>query len=149
MGTLNQMWANHQLTSLSVADQAACLSVGRTDGQTNSSPARLPAAAVLTLHVAGLLLARLSTLVEGKLSGKEVLFTLVIERLLRKRSEVGEGESEAAPSGGYTLSEATRTRTGSGFFWCRPTHTARGGAFATLDSLESRAPLQEIHRVAS
>lgn len=62
---------------------------GRTDGQTSSSPARLPAATVLTLHVAGLLLARLSTLVEGKLSGKEVLFTLVIERLLRKRSEVG------------------------------------------------------------
>lgn len=90
MGTLNQMWANHQLTSLSVADQVACLSSNRrTDGQTSSSPARLPAAPVLTLYVAGLLLARLSTLVEGKLSGKEVLFTLVIERLLRKRSEVG------------------------------------------------------------
>lgn len=47
---------------------------------------------VLTIHVAGLLLARLFALVERKLSGKEILFTLVIERLLRKRGMMGNGE---------------------------------------------------------
>ena len=55
-------------------------------------PTRLPAALVLTVDVAGLLLARLFALVEGKLSGKEVLFTLVIERLLRKRRSQKEEE---------------------------------------------------------
>lgn len=51
-----------------------------------SLPLRSRAAApVLTVQVAGLLLARLFALVERKLSGKEVLFTLVIDGLLRRR----------------------------------------------------------------
>lgn len=41
---------------------------------------------VLTLHIACFLLARILVLVEGELAGKEVLFTLVIEGLRRKRS---------------------------------------------------------------
>lgn len=40
---------------------------------------------VLTVHIACFRLTRLLVLVEGELAGKEVLFTLVIEGLLRKR----------------------------------------------------------------
>lgn len=71
---------DRQVTSLSVADQ---LVLRQTD-RPHCRPAS-PAALVLTVNIAGLLFARLFALVEGKLSGKEVLFTLVIERLLRKR----------------------------------------------------------------
>lgn len=71
---------DHQVTSLSVADQVLL----RQTDRPHCRPAS-PAALVLTVNVAGLLLACLFALVEGKLSGKEVLFTLVIERLLRKR----------------------------------------------------------------
>lgn len=66
------------------ADLFLSLANGPSGRQTT---ARLPAAVatVLTLHVAGLQLTRLFALVEGKLSGKEVLSTPVTERLLRKR----------------------------------------------------------------
>lgn len=74
------------MTSLSVADQ---LVLRQTD-RPHCRPAS-PAALVLTVNVAGLLFACLFALVEGKLSGKEVLFTLVIERLLRKRRRRGDG----------------------------------------------------------
>lgn len=77
---------DRQVTSLSVADQ---LVLRQTD-RPHCRPAS-PAALVLTVNVAGLLFARLFALVEGKLSGKEVLFTLVIERLLRKRRRRGDG----------------------------------------------------------
>lgn len=40
---------------------------------------------VLTVNITALLLTCILALVERELSGKEVLFTLVIERLLRKR----------------------------------------------------------------
>ena len=63
----------HQLISLPAADQSSL-----------RDPAP-PPAPVLTIDVAGLLLARLFALVERKLSGKEVLFTLVIEGLLRRK----------------------------------------------------------------
>lgn len=71
----------HQLTSLPVADQSP---LRQTDRPT-PPPHFLSLAPVLTVDVAGLLLARLFALVERKLSGKEVLFTLVIEGLLRRK----------------------------------------------------------------
>lgn len=40
---------------------------------------------VLTVHIACFLLTRLLVLVERELAGKQILFTLVIEGLLRKR----------------------------------------------------------------
>lgn len=76
----------HQLTSLPVADQS---SFRQTVRPHPASPVTL----VLTVDIAGLLLARLFALVERKLSGKEVLFTLVIDRLLgrKRRRRRGDG----------------------------------------------------------
>lgn len=83
----------HQLTSLPVTDQSSLRQTAR--------PAS-PFALVLTVDIAGLLLARLFALVERKLSGKEVLFTLVIERLLRRkrRRRRGDGIKKRGGRGG-------------------------------------------------
>lgn len=53
----------------------------------------------LTVGVAGLLLARLFGLVERELSGKEVLFTLVIDGLLRKRRVMGRKKTQEEEEG--------------------------------------------------
>lgn len=80
--TTRLLFNNHQLSSLSVTDQS-CLR--QTDLRS-----RLPSALVLTVDVAGLLIACLSALVEGKLSGKHVLFTLRVGAGGEK-GEAGEG----------------------------------------------------------
>lgn len=89
--TMRLLFNNHQLSSLSVTDQSR---LRQTDLRS-----RLPSVLVLTVDVAGLLIACLSALVEGKLSGKHVLFTL--------RVGAG-GEKGGAGEGGGVVMESKR-----------------------------------------
>jgi len=82
---------------------------------------------VLTVHVAGLRLARLFALVEGELSGKEVLSTLVIERLLRRKRK---RKRRRRKRGDGTTRGGRGRRGGRMWVWMNETHrVALTGSF--------------------